>query len=81
MESKIKDLKNIKCYILKFRCNKANPGRHIVVAYNAHDALTIFINYWKEGYKVGEFDLSVDELQDIQVEEWCGYWNGMLGRF
>jgi hypothetical protein len=81
LENKIKDIKSLKCYILEFQCKKAIPARHIVVAYNAHDAINIFIKHWKEGFKAGEFDIPVDELQDIRVEEWCSYWTGMLGRF
>ena len=27
-----------KCFILEYKCKKATPGRHIVVAYNADDA-------------------------------------------
>jgi hypothetical protein len=81
VESKIKDLKNKKCYILEFQCREARPGRHVVIAYNGHQALNIFLKHWKEGFEAGEFDIPADELQNLRVEEWCGYWDGMLGRF
>ena len=80
-ESKVQVLKELKCYILEFKCRKATPGRHVVVAYNGHDALKLFLKNWEEKYKAGEVDLSTDELQDITIQEWCDYWTGMLGRY
>ena len=81
MENKIKDLKSLKCYALEFSCREAKPGRHIVVAFDGHDALNLFFKNWTEKYEAGEVDIPPDELQDISILEWCSYWEGMLGRF
>ena len=78
--NKAQILKALKCYMLEFKCKKATPGKHVVVAYNGHDALKLFLKNWGEKYKAGEVDLSTDELQDISIQEWCDYWTGMIGR-
>ncbi len=81
MENKIKDLKGLKCYILEFKCKKATPGRHIVVAYNADDALKIFKKLWISQFEAGEVDIPITELESLSIQEWCDYWTGMLGRY
>jgi len=69
-----------KCFILEYKCEDASPGRHIVVAFNANDALDIFFKNWKSQYKAGEVAISPDELQNIEVHEWCD-WCDLMGRY
>lgn len=81
MEDKIRDLKDLKCFVVEYKCKEAIPGRHIVVAYNANDAINLFFKNWDNKYQAYEVNISKEELENIEVREWCDYWEGMIGRF
>lgn len=67
-------------FLVEYKCKDASPGRNIVVAYNLMDAQKLFFKRWKSGYEAGEFAVPPEDLESINFQPWCPYWE-MIGRY